>query len=168
MKKYKQYITPLLFILILAAWAGRSHIRNFFPPAMKFADATLHSMDDKRSITINDYKGNVVIVSCFQTWCIDCVKETPVLDQLAAAIHSPAFKIIYVTDEEVDRVKAFRNRFPSDNISFAFSTASMKALGISVFPTTFLLNKKGEVIQTKMEGYDWMSEKEKILELINE
>ena len=41
-------------------------------------------------------------------------------------------------------------------------------MGIYVFPTTYLLNKKGEVVQSKLEGYNWALEKETIKKLISE
>lgn len=168
MKQFKRYITPVLLILLMAAWAGRSHIRNWFPPAMKFADKTLTTVDDNRKLSINDLKDTVLIVSCFQTWCIDCARETPVLNELAAAVNSPVFKIVYVTDENIERVNAFRNRFTSANILFTHSAASMKELGISVFPTTYLLDKKGKIITTKLEGYHWMKELSTIKKLITQ
>jgi hypothetical protein len=41
-------------------------------------------------------------------------------------------------------------------------------LGIRSFPSTFLLNKKGEVIMTKLEGYEWLQEAEAIQKLLAE
>jgi thiol-disulfide isomerase/thioredoxin len=168
MKRYRQYITPALFIVALAAYAGRSHLRNLFPPKMKFANTELTTVDDSKKITINDFKGSVVIVSCFQTWCIDCARETPVLNELATAVNSPAFKIVYITNEDNEKISAFRNRFASGNILFTHLNAPMNELGISSFPTTYLLNKQGEVVITKLEGYDWMKKEAAIKELIAE
>jgi thiol-disulfide isomerase/thioredoxin len=168
MKRYRQYITPALFIIALAAYAGRSQLRNLFPPKMKFANTELTTVDDSKKITINDFKGSVVIVSCFQTWCMDCARETPALNELAATINSPAFKIVYITNEDNEKISAFRSRFASANILFAHLNAPMNKLGISSFPTTYLLNKQGEVVITKLEGYDWMKKEAAIKELIAE
>ncbi|MBL0358058.1 MAG: TlpA family protein disulfide reductase [Chitinophagaceae bacterium] len=168
MKKYQPYIIPLLMALALAAWAGRSKLRNLFPPKMKFADTPLLITDSNRKLSINELKGNVLIVSCFQTWCVDCARETPVLNQLAAGINSPVFKIVYITDEESERINIFRSRFASGNIVFARSSTSMKDLGITVFPTTFLLDKNGKIITTKLEGYDWLQYQATIKKLIAE
>ncbi len=165
MKKLKPYFLPAAFVLLLAGWAGRKHIRNLFPPAMKFSNNLLTTVDGQQPLRINDLRGSVVIVSCFQTWCMDCARETPVLNELAATIHSPAFKVVYITDEDEQKINGFRNRFASNNILFTRS-ATMKELGISVFPTTYLLNKKGEVVTVKFEGYDWLQQADKIRELL--
>ena len=42
------------------------------------------------------------------------------------------------------------------------------SLGVHVYPTTYLLNKKGEVVLSKLEGYDWSQEKETIKKLLSD
>jgi hypothetical protein len=51
---------------------------------------------------------------------------------------------------------------------FAHSNESLASLGIYVYPTTYLLNKKGEVIRSKLEGYNWALEKGTIEKLLAE
>lgn len=135
---------------------------------MGFNATELVTVDDNKKITINDFLGKVVIVSCFQTWCSDCAGETPVLNSLAGNLNPDNFIIIYITDEGSDKLQSFRARFASDNILFTFSKKSLASLGIHVYPTTFLLNKKGEVVITKLEGYDWLREEAVIRKLIAE
>jgi thiol-disulfide isomerase/thioredoxin len=168
MKKYQNKIITAIVMVLLLGWAIRAFIHKNYPPKMGFNAAQLITVDDNKKITINDYRGNVVIVSCFQTWCGDCAGETPVLNQLAANLNSDKFKVIYITDEENDKLKSFRARLPSDKILFTYSAKSLAGLGIHVYPTTFLLNKKGDVIKTKLEGYDWLQEAAAIKELITE
>jgi thiol-disulfide isomerase/thioredoxin len=168
MKKYKNKIVTALVIALLAGWAARSFIHKTYPPKMGFNATELITVDDNKKITINDYRGQVVIVSCFQTWCGDCAGETPVINQLATNINSEKFKVIYITDEDNEKLKSFRDRLPSDKILFTYSAKSLASLGIHVYPTTFLLNKSGDVIKTKLEGYDWLQEEAAIRNLITE
>jgi hypothetical protein len=53
-------------------------------------------------------------------------------------------------------------------ILFAHSDNSLSSSGIHVYPTTYLLNKKGEMIRSKLEGYNWALEKETIERLLAE
>lgn len=168
MKKYQNFIFPALIVIGLIAWVGRSRIRNFFPVQMSFSNMQFTSIDDKKPVKVNEYKGNVVIVSCYQTWCSDCARETPVINELAAKLQSDKFKVLYISNEEEAKVSGFRQRFPSDNITYLKSESSMEDLGIKAFPTTFLLNKNGEVIKTKLEGYDWLQEEEAIKKMLAE
>ena len=166
-KDPKKIITVLLFLLV-AGWGIKLVINKAVAPPMRFQQEALTTIDSSLTISINDFNGTVLIVSCYQSWCIDCARETPVLNQLAADLNSDRFKIIYISDEGKEKQKAFRNRFPADKILFTQSQKSLASLGIHVYPTTFLLNKNGEVITTKLEGYDWSAKKEAIKELIDE
>jgi thiol-disulfide isomerase/thioredoxin len=168
MKKYQNKIITAIVVVLLSVWAIRSCIHKNYPPKMGFNAAQLITVDDNKKITINDYRGNVVIVSCFQTWCGDCAGETPVINQLATNINSEKFKVIYITDEGNDKLQSFRSRLPSDKILFTYSAKSLASLNIHVYPTTFLLNKSGDVIKTKLEGYDWLQEEAFIKKLIAE
>jgi peroxiredoxin len=166
MKQNQQTIIIALMVLVLSAWMGRHYIRGLFPTSMKFKEMALSTIDGNKQISIADFKGKVVIVSCYQTWCIDCARETPDLNQLATQINSDKFKIIYISDENAEKQNLFRQRFQASNILFTKSPKGLSELGISSFPTTFLLNKSGEVIKTKFEGYNWLNDTTAITKLI--
>jgi thiol-disulfide isomerase/thioredoxin len=135
-------------------------------PSMNFQSEKFTIIGSKQTTSLDALRGNVVIVSCYQTWCGDCARETPVLNELAAKINSSKFTVLYVSDEPEEKVNRFRQRFASGRILYASSAKDMKALGIHVFPTTFLLDKKGGVVKTKQEGYDWLQEEERIRKLL--
>ena len=166
MKKDPQKLITVLLFLLMAAWGIRSIINKAVPPKLQFQDAAFITVDSCRSISINDFTGSVLIVSCYQSWCVDCAVETPELNQLAVDINSDKFTIIYISDEGKEKQNSFRNAFSSGKILFTQSQKSLADLGIHVYPTTFLINKKGEVIKAKLEGYDWSREKATIRELI--
>jgi thiol-disulfide isomerase/thioredoxin len=168
MNRYKKWLLPLLLITALAVWLGRSRIRNMFPPGLGFYTVPLTVVDDGRTMTLADFKEKVIIVSCYQTWCKDCAKETPVLNQLAENIGSSQFKVLYISDEDTAKVNRFRRRFASANILFTRCAGSMDKLGISAYPTTYLLNKNGQVVKTKLEGYNWLQEEPLIRKMIAE
>ena len=135
---------------------------------MTFNSAPLITVDGNLETAIDDYRGNVVIVSFFQTWCGDCAQETPILNQLADNLAPEKFKVIYITDERNGKLKIFRSRLPSDKILFTYSAKSLSGLGIQVYPTTYLLDKKGRVVTTKLEGYDWLLKENEIRKLLAE
>lgn len=161
-------ITTIIAILLLA-FAGYKIVKRYLMiPKMTFQSEALTTVDSKDTISIAALKGNVVIVSCYQTWCGDCARETPVLNELAENTNSSRFTVLYISDEPEEKVNRFRKRFVSDKIRFTKSEKRLGELGIRSFPSTFLLNTKGEVIQTKLEGYNWLQEEEKIKKLLAE
>lgn len=167
MKTKKNILTSIVLIALLI-YGVRKFMQYKIPPKMGFNAAQMIGVDDNKKITINDYLGKVVIVSCFQTWCGSCAAETPVLNQLATNLNDPNFKVIYVTDESNDKLTSFRSNLASDKILFTYSEKSLNNLGIYVYPTTFLINKKGEVVKTKLEGFDWLQDEVMIKKMLAE
>jgi thiol-disulfide isomerase/thioredoxin len=168
MKNASTKILPVVFVILVLAWGVRYYIQKTVPPEMEFNGNELLTVDENAKLSINDFLGKVVIVSCFQTWCRDCAKETPVLNQLADNLADNDFQVIYITDEGNEKLAAFRARLASDKILFTVSRKSLAELGIHVYPTTFLLNKKGNVIKTKLEGHDWLKEEKLVRQLLAE
>ena len=168
MKNKLSSIIFYAFIVLAAGWGIRWYMRKTVTPKMEFQSSELLLTGSNTKTTINDLKGNVVIVSFFQTWCGPCIQEMYVFEELLASVNSPNFKVLCISDEDTNRINMLQNRFTQDKIMFAYSPKSLSSLGIHVYPTTYLLNKKGEVIQSKLEGYDWALEKEIIKKLIAE
>ena len=160
--------TTVIVLLLLAFVGYRIVKRYLLVPEMSFQSEQLTILDSKQTTSIDALKGNVAIVSVYQTWCGDCARETPWLNELATKINSEKFKVLYISDEPEEKVTRFRERFDSDKIVFAKSGKGPAELGIRSFPSTFLLNKKGEVVKTKLEGYDWGKDEKEIRELLNE
>jgi thiol-disulfide isomerase/thioredoxin len=167
--KYKLSSIIFYAIIILAAgWGIRWYMRKTITPKMKFQTSELLLTGNNTKTTINDLKGNVVIVSFFQTWCGPCIQEMSVFEELLTSVNSPRLKILCISDEDTDLINRLQSRFTPGKMLFAYSAESLASLGIHVYPTTYLLNKKGEVIQSKLEGYNWVLEKETIGKLIAE
>jgi thiol-disulfide isomerase/thioredoxin len=168
MKTKLSSIIYYAIIILAVGWGIMWYMRKTITPKMEFQTTELLLTGSNTKTTINDLKGNVVIVSFFQTWCGPCIQEMYVFDELLASVKSSDFKILCISDEDTNRINMLQSRFTPDKIMFAYSPKSLSSLGIHVYPTTYLLNKKGEVIQSKLEGYSWMLEKETIKNLLAE
>ncbi len=164
----KKNIVISIVSIVLLIFGVRKFMQYKIPPKMGFNAAQLITVDDNKKITINNYLGKVVIVSCFQTWCGSCAAETPVLNQLSTNLNDTNFTVIYVTDEGSDKLPSFRTNLASNKILFTYSEKSLESLGIYVYPTTFLINKKGEVVKTKLEGFDWLQDEMMIKKMLSE
>ncbi len=166
MKTKLSSIIFYVIIILAAGWGIMWYMRKTIPPKMEFQTSELLLTGSNTKTTINDLKGHVVIVSFFQTWCGPCIQEMYVFDELLASVNSSDFKILCISDEDKSRINNLQSRFTPDKIMFAYSPKSLPSLGIHVYPTTYLLNKKGDVIQSKLEGYNWTLEKETIKKLL--
>lgn len=155
-------------IILAAAWGIMWYMRKTIVPKMEFQTNELLLTGNHTKTSINAFKGDVVIVSFFQTWCGPCLQEMHIFDEMRASVNSPGFKILCISDEDTGRINIIQSRYTAGSILFAHSAESLASLGIHVYPTTYLLNKKGEVILSKLEGYNWAIEKERIENLLSE
>jgi peroxiredoxin len=115
----------------------------------------------------NQLKESVFVVSYFQTWCSDCVKEQPELLKLETHFKGQNFKVLMVSDEPTELLVKFKEKFQSQ-LSFYQLQVPIKSIGISRFPTTYLIDKNGIVQEVKVEGINWYTTEiiEKVSQLL--
>jgi thiol-disulfide isomerase/thioredoxin len=109
----------------------------------------------------------VLIVTYFQSWCGDCRRELPELEALQKQFPGQ-LKVLVITDESFEISKQAKEYLKID-LPFYKSEKTLKEIGIHRFPTTYLLDKKGSVIESKVEGIHWNTKEiqEEILRLNN-
>ncbi|MDI1233998.1 MAG: TlpA disulfide reductase family protein [bacterium] len=96
----------------------------------------------------------VVIISFFQTWCGDCVKEQPNLLKLKEKF-GDQLEVLMISDEPTDLITKFKEKFNS-GLNFYHSSVKLKPdLNVTAYPTTYLFDKKGETKIMKVEGINW-------------
>ncbi len=118
-------------------------------------------------IRLSEHLGKVMIISYFQSWCGDCRREQPELEALQNAVGGRGkLEIFLVSDEPWLNINQVRDA-TKVNLTFYRSEKGLRAIGIRRFPTTYLLNKKGEVVEAKVEGIHWNTKEmqDRILEL---
>jgi len=157
MKTKTNLIASFLFALLISGIIIYQLRQNnaMKAPQNPFYNYTL-TQDNGKQFDPNTLKETVFIVSYFQTWCSDCVKEQPELMKLQKQFAGKNFKILMVTDESMDKINAFKQKF-GDGLNIFQLKEPIKSIGIKRFPTTYLINKKGEVVVSKVEGINWFT-----------
>ena len=103
---------------------------------------------EKKVIKLSNYKGNLVIINFWATWCAPCKEEMPSLDILKENSNLDNLKIfpINIGKENLKKVKRFFTELDINNLEPYFDNPSTLAKTFSLrgLPTTILLNSKGE------------------------
>ena len=98
-------------------------------------------------INLNDYKGNLVLLNFWATWCAPCKEEMPSLDLLQVNEKLKNLKIfpINVGKDNVEKASNFFKDLKIKNLDFYFDSpiTLAKKLALRGVPTTILLNKEG-------------------------
>ena len=99
-------------------------------------------------IDLNDYHGKLVIINFWATWCAPCKKEMPSLDRFYQDKSFKNLQVFAVNMEQPNKLKT-QNFFVDLNIQkleifFDQNLNFVKEFKLRGFPTTILINKKGE------------------------
>ena len=101
-----------------------------------------------QKININEYRGNLLVLNFWATWCEPCKEEMPSLDKLQANPELDKIKIfaINIGKENSDKVNKFFKDFNIKNFEPYFDppTTLAKMFSLRGVPTTILINKKGQ------------------------
>jgi len=90
------------------------------------------------------------ILCYIQTWCKDCISETPCLMDFSEKQSIP---IYFVTDEDTILLRKYRSRFDYP-LPIYFTKTRLKEKGIFLFPTAFFYGKNNQLLYNKMERID--------------
>lgn len=151
-------IIPAFIVAPVPAKAGVSEKQTIDPvSAVKPApDFSLRDTDNKVR-KLSDYRGHVVAVNFWATWCPPCRKELPSMQETYKALKKTGFRIIGVNvGENWDTVASFlANLSLTYPIVLDTDSSAMEKWNIIGLPTTFIVDKKGRIIYKIAGGRNW-------------
>lgn len=101
----------------------------------------------ERPYTLEDFRGKLVLVNIWATWCAPCREEMPALDRLQQALGGPDFEVVALSIDK-DGMAAVRRFYDEIGVRALapYVDPSMRAgsaLRIVGVPTTLLLDRQG-------------------------
>lgn len=156
-----QFLTALFGVVLAAvqpaaAAAPRNFIVHEAPqalPEIRFEDAAAQSH------SLAEFRGKLVLVNIWATWCVPCRKEMPTLDRLQVQLGGPQFKVMTLS---IDRrgagaVKTFYAEIGIRNLDLFVdaSAQASQALGVFGLPTTLLIDRDGRELGRLIGPAEW-------------
>ncbi len=102
---------------------------------------------DSKGVVVRTNTGRPAIVSYYQTWCADCIRETPVLSKFS---RENGIDLYLISDESEEKINKFKSRL-EPNLPFYNTIQSLSSLGIKKFPTVYFFDKTGKMLFKKLE-----------------
>lgn len=118
---------------------------------------------DGQTVQLADFKGQVVLVNFWATWCAPCVEEMPTLDGLQQALGGEAFQVLAVSEDRggLSKVEPFlRDELNLQALPIYLDQdgSLAQAFGLRGMPTTYLLNAQNQVVGGLEGPADWNSD----------
>ena len=137
-----------VFLITNSLASEISNIKNLVinKELKKYEDLTFLD-STKKQINLEDFKGNLILLNFWATWCAPCKEEMPSLDLLKNNSYLDNLKIfpINVGQENEEKAIDFFNDLKIKNLDTYFDSPITLAKKFSLrgIPTTILLNKDG-------------------------
>jgi thiol-disulfide isomerase/thioredoxin len=122
-------------------------------PEVRFQD------DQGHDLTLGDFRGRVVVLNIWATWCVPCRKEMPTLDRLQARLGGKDFLVVALSIDRkgAEAVRGFYQEVGVENLAIYVdpSGRGSRGLGLPGVPTTLLIDQEGREVARKMGEAKW-------------
>ena len=120
------------------------------------------ALDDMqgKSHSLAEYRGKVVLVNFWATWCVPCREEMPSIDRLKSSMKGQPFEVLAVNlAEPLSRIEKFVAQLP---LGFPLlrdrDGAAGKAWKAKLLPASYLIGRDGRIRYVVYGELDWTSD----------
>ncbi len=158
----KNQIRTIFLLLLLPLFAnaspGLGHKMTAIKTPWEAPGFTLQNMDED-AFSLQQFKGKVVLVNFWATWCPPCRKEMPSLERLYQQLKSENFSMLAINQwESPDHVFAYVGQLsvdPTFPILFDRKSEVAESFKVIGLPTTLLIDKQGRVRYKAVGGREF-------------
>jgi cytochrome c biogenesis protein CcmG, thiol:disulfide interchange protein DsbE len=156
--------------LTLSGCYGGSKPKSIGRPAPDFT-----IQDSDRSISLSQFRGKVVVLNFWATWCPPCIEEMPSLVQLQKSFQGTDVTVVAVSvDDDPDAYHKFLKDHSIDLLTVRDPGGPKKDQGVTAavasrygtfkFPETYIIDRNGRIQRKFIGPIDW--EQQEIMEYL--
>lgn len=174
MKLFKNQWSNIIIavlILVLIIPGTRKPLQIFFNKVFSFSPSVTSENErssiasyqwalernNRERVNLRDYEGQVVIVNFWATWCPPCIAEMPSFQDLYVDYQDQVV-FLFVSSEDHQTVRGFLDRKNYSLPAYRPLSEAPEPLNGKTLPTTFLIDKSGNIVIQKVGAADWNSE----------
>ncbi len=114
------------------------------------ADFSLQLMNSKgEKVSMEQYRGKVIFINFWATWCPPCVAEMPGINKMYNDIDKDKIEVLMVSfDQKFEKAVQYKTKNKYDFEVYASAAAIPAMYESQSIPTTYVINSKGELVFT--------------------
>lgn len=169
-------------LAIVVGLASIGYLRSSFGPNVETSKTSLAGLDSpdtenrkpvggfnlfdaegKRTPYSDEYRGKVVILSFWASWCAPCLVELPTFAEIARRFHDKGLRVVPINVDEAEIGIPFAREFWSKQ-KFAFPSyfdAAKELAGkfeVDMLPANFVIDREGRIVFSGFGATDWSNE----------
>ena len=161
----RYWITLAMFLGFLGfSWAGpppsfeQWDIMGFRPVPKAVEVPDIRFIDESgEARSLSEFRGSVVLLNFWASWCPPCRAEMPSMDRLRRALEGTDFVMLPVNaGEKEETVKRFTREFDIEfPVYIDEKAAGAAGVGVSGLPTSLMIDREGRVLAAVNGSLEW-------------
>jgi len=141
LKAYQKIISKLFIVLICFYGCDTSNFKNKENINTLTYKSILEDLNGNE-FTLNNYKGNVIFMNLWATWCKPCIAEFKNIVEAKNILEKDSIKFIAVSNENLEKIKLFieKNNY---NIEFIKLNGDYSLYEAYSLPTSIIYDRSG-------------------------
>jgi thiol-disulfide isomerase/thioredoxin len=109
--------------------------------------------EENKLQAMSQWHGKVLVINFWASWCSPCLEEMPMLDEFQADFGAKEVRIVGISVEDVDHLKAFSEEL---KVNYPLVAGDVEAMALAqslgndkgILPFTVVIDKSGKIVQT--------------------
>lgn len=112
--------------------------------------------DSEHTVSLHSYRGKVVVLNFWASWCAPCLEELPSLLQMQKDLGDHVTVLAVATDQDLDQYKRFISEHPMNVVTVVDQQQkSSSEYGTTGWPETFIIDRRGIVRRKFVGPVEW-------------
>lgn len=113
------------------------------------SDFTLKDINGNK-VSLSEYRGEIVVLNFWATWCPPCREEIPDFIEVFDKYKDRGVQFLGVSNEDVNTLRDFISEYGINYTVLVDDAGVMSEWGIDAIPTTFIIDREGQIIDSKV------------------